>query len=47
MTFEFGKQIAGHLAHDIHEHVQATTVRHANHDFLNARLTRMMYELIH
>ena len=34
-VLEFGKQILGHLAQGIDQHVQAATVGHANHHFLH------------
>src|SRR5690606_27553969 len=34
LAFEFGKQVAGHLAHDVDQHVQAAAVGHAHDDFL-------------
>ena len=34
-TFEFSKQIVRHFAQNIDQHIQATTVRHANHNLLD------------
>ena len=47
MAFELGEQVAGHLAHDVDQHVQATAVGHADDDFLNAALARVVHEFIH
>jgi hypothetical protein len=33
---EFGKQVLGHLAQGVDQHVQAAAVGHADHDFLHA-----------
>src|SRR5690606_453595 len=35
-TFKLAEQIAGVLAQDVHQYVQATTVRHTNDNFLHA-----------
>ena len=47
MTFKLGEQITGHLAHDVHKHIQATTVRHTDNDFLDTRFTGMVHKLVH
>ena len=44
---ELGKQIARHLAQRIHQHIQTTPVRHANHDFLDALDAGRLNQLIH
>ncbi len=43
---EFGKQHAGLLAQNIHQHVQSAAVRHADHGFLHALLTGALQQMI-
>ncbi len=47
LALEFGEQVAGHLAHDVHEQVQAAAVGHADHDFLDAVFTGVVHHFIH
>ena len=44
---EFGKQVFGQLAQQIDQHVQAATVRHANHHFLQAAFARFAHHFVH
>ena len=43
---ELGKQITGHLAQGVDEHVQATPVGHADDDLLNAFGARLLDQLV-
>ena len=47
VAFELGKQVAGHLAHHVDQHVQATALGHADDDLLDAALAGVVYEFIH
>ncbi|MNX11170.1 hypothetical protein D3C86_409270 [compost metagenome] len=47
LAFELGEQVAGHLAHDVHEQVQAAAVGHADHDFLDAVFTGVVHHFVH
>ena len=44
---ELGKQVLGHLAHGVDEHVQTATVGHADDDFLNAFGASGLDQLVH
>ena len=41
------KQIGGHFAQRIDQHIQATPVRHANHDFLHTDFAAALDQLVH
>ena len=47
VAFELGEQVAGHLAHDVDQHVQAAAVGHADDNLLHAALAGVVHELIH
>ena len=44
---EFGKQVFGQLAQQIDQHVQATTVRHADDYFLQTAFARFAHHFVH
>ena len=44
---ELGKQVLGHLAHGVDQHVQTAPVRHADHDFLHALGASGLDQLMH
>ena len=46
-VIELSKQVLGHLAQGIHQHVQTTTVGHADHDFLDTLLAASVDQLVH
>ena len=41
------KQLRGHLAQGVHEHVQTSPVRHADHDLLHACYTGFLHQFVH
>ena len=47
LALELGEQIAGHLAHGVHEQVQAAAVGHADHDLLHADFGGMVDDFVH
>ena len=47
LAFELGEQIRRHLAEDVHQHVQAPAVRHAEHDLLHAVRSGALDQLVH
>ena len=47
MAFKLSEQISRHLAHDVDQHVQTTTVGHTHDDFLNTVLAGMVDHFIH
>ena len=44
---ELRKQVLGHLAQGVHQHVQATAVGHADHDLLHALAAAALDQLVH
>jgi hypothetical protein len=44
---KLGKQVLGHLAQGVHQHVQAAAVGHADHDFLHALGAGLLDQLVH
>ena len=46
VTLELLKQLLRRLAEYVHEHVDATAVRHTDNDFANARLTAFLNQVI-
>ena len=44
---KLGKQVCGHFAQRIDQHIQATTVGHADDDFLHADFTTALDQLVH
>ena len=44
---EFSEQICGYFAKRIHQHIQAASVCHADHDFLHANFARALNQLVH
>ena len=46
VTFELGEQHLRRLADDVHEHVEAAAMRHADDDLLDAALTALLDQVI-
>ena len=47
LALEFLKQVAGHLAQNIDQHIQTPAMRHADYDFLHALCAGALDQLIH
>ena len=46
-VIKLSKQIFGHLAHDVDQHIQAAAVRHAYDDFLHALRAGGLNQFVH
>ena len=46
LAFKFSKQISWQFAECVHEHTEATTMRHADHGLLHACRTRLLQHVI-
>ena len=44
---KLSKQILGHFAHDVDQHIQTATVGHTDDDFLHALFTGGLNQFIH